>query len=528
LSKRALSLLSLFACLAAMLSFRTARAEGPLSFEGGWKQGALHEEYTVQQWLPGCGPAPVTGTTGGGDTVTIRQEGDELTFVGAGRVFQTNQCYDKLPTLARDAHSRDPSGRSWRTHCATPPSDPRRAIMNTLVVATTDTHIDVVETGQYYIKLNEGTCLAEVKRSQGYDLVQSPPPAPSATPSAPAPVATPATPTKPAACIPEGPARLEVRPSRKLMRPGETFAFRAVVTDASGCPTGTPTTWALADSADSNRGLTLERSRVTIAADAPEGTTELIASAANKSVRVTVQVASAAHYDDLLGKQGLGATGESDAAATALIAGGSIGGGDAKAEDGARKRKTIFVAIVGTLVGVLGIIAIVYVRRAGRAKRLEAEQVEHHAERVREIEDRKRLQAEAHAAQMRAHQESVERAKVAAARVSGTMFCPTCKREYPPPAGNFCPQDATRLVVLAENQNAALTPAGGVCPVCRRGFAPGVKVCPTDHEELVPYAAIVATAAVSAKGKICPTCGDRFEGAATFCGKDGTALVLLN
>jgi hypothetical protein len=167
---------------------------------------------------------------------------------------------------------------------------------------------------------------------------------------------------------------------------------------------------------------------------------------------------------------------------------------------------------------------------------MEREQEERHAERVREVEARKRAKADQHAAQMRAHVESVERAKaVAAARPArvapGTMVCPTCRREYPPPAGSFCSQDATKLVPVAEGNDAVLQPAGGVCPICKRGFAPGVKVCPTDREELVPYATVAASAtapAVQGKGKICPTCGDRFAGNATFCGKDGTALVLLN
>jgi hypothetical protein len=214
-----------------------------------------------------------------------------------------------------------------------------------------------------------------------------------------------------------------------------------------------------------------------------------------------------------------------------VIAGSSIGGSDAKGEDGARKRKTIFVAIVGTLVAVLGVLALMYSRRAKKAEVIEKASEERHQELVREAEDRKRAKLEAHAAQQRAHEESVLRVKRAAEAAVGTMLCPTCKREFAPPAGNFCPQDATRLVPLADADEATLAPAGGVCPICRRGFEPGVKVCPTDKEELLPYAAVAATATVSAqgsKGKICPTCGNRFEGAAAFCGKDGTALVLLN
>ena len=96
----------------------TARAEG--SLEGKWRQGPLREDFTVQQWLSGCGPAPASGSTGGGETVEIRAEGDELAFLGGGRVFRTNQCYDQLPNLTRDAHSRAASGRSWSTRCVTP------------------------------------------------------------------------------------------------------------------------------------------------------------------------------------------------------------------------------------------------------------------------------------------------------------------------------------------------------------------------------------------------------------------------
>lgn len=522
----------LFVSLAAaiaVLAVLPASAWADSPFDGKWKQGALHEEYTVQQWLPGCGPAPVSGNSGGGDIVSIREEGDELSIVGGGRVYKSNQCYDQLPTLARDAHSRDASGRTWRTRCSTPPADPRRALMQTLVAATSDTHIDVIETGRYEITLNEGRCIADVKRSRGFDLVSRDGVPTTPTASAPAPTpTTPPAPTPRQACTPGDPARLEVRPSRKLMRPGESFAFRAVVTDASGCPTPTPTTWALADP-EAARRLKLEpNGKVTIDDGAPEGTTELIATAAEKSVKVAVEVATAARYDDLLGKQGLNAAGENDAAATAVIAGSSIGGGDAKAEDSARRRKTIFVSIVGTLVVVLGILALVYSRRAKKAAALEQESEERHAELVREAEDRRRAKIDAHNAQQRAHEDSILQVKRAAQSAVGTMLCPTCKREFAPPAGNFCPQDATRLVPLVEGEAGTRAPSGGVCPICRRGFEPGVKVCPTDKEELVPYAAVAATATVSSKGKICPTCGGRFDGVAAFCGKDGTALVLLN
>ena len=138
-----------------MLAARPARADSP--FEGKWTQGPVKEEYTVLKWQKECDAPPVNGSSGGGESISIHAEGDELSFVGGGRVFKTNQCYDQMPTLARETHTRNPSGREWRTRCATPPNDPRHAVMNTLVVATSDSHIDIIETGRYESQLAGGS-----------------------------------------------------------------------------------------------------------------------------------------------------------------------------------------------------------------------------------------------------------------------------------------------------------------------------------------------------------------------------------
>ena len=61
---------------------RTAKAEP--HFDGRWKQSALSESYTVQSWLNACGEAPKSTTTGGGEIVTMRLEGDELSILGGG------------------------------------------------------------------------------------------------------------------------------------------------------------------------------------------------------------------------------------------------------------------------------------------------------------------------------------------------------------------------------------------------------------------------------------------------------------
>jgi hypothetical protein len=491
-------------------------------WDGQWKQTALREEFTVQQWLPGCGPAPSTHTTGGGETITITQEGDELSFVGGGRVFKSNQCYDDMPSLARESHSRDPSGKIWRTHCATPAGDPRRATMNTLVQVTSDAHIDLSETGRYEITLTDGKCTADIKRSRGFDLVKSTAPVASATATA---TAT-ATAPPPKVCAQVGePARLEVRPSKKLMKLGDTFMFNAVVLDGNGCATGTKTTWAV----ESGAGVTVDPGGlVTVASDAAEGSATIVATAAGKSAKVTVEVSSAAHYADLLASSGLNSSGESDVASTAVIASSSLGTKDAHSDDSKRvMRRNLFIGVIGGLTLILAIVAFVGFRRSKKAAALAREAEERHEERMFEHEQRQKKRAEEHAAQQRAHDESVKRAEaVKQKRVStnAQMECPSCRREYP--AGSqFCPHDGSKL----QPQSGSSAPLGNICPVCKRGYDAQTKVCPADGEELVPQAAFrAAQPAVKPRGKICPTCGGRFEGEAAFCGKDGTALVLLN
>ncbi len=531
------SCLLLAAVLCACL-FAAGRASAdPPAVGGQYKQGPLREDYTVQKWLSECGPAPVSGASGGGETVTIRQEGDELAFVGGGRTFYSNQCYDQMPTLTREAHSRDPSGKKWSTRCTTPPSDPRRAVINTLVVVTTDKHIDVVETGRYEITLKDGLCTADIKRSRGYDLVSAEAPvATTPTPQPAAPVAT--QPATSSACnAPGEPARLEVRPSRKLLRTGDAFSFRALVLDANGCATRTPTTWGLGDPAMGKKGLSLDPSgKVSVAPDATEGVYEIVAAAAGKSTRVSIEVVSPSRYDDLLAASGLNDAGESDLASIALIAGETLGGADAKAQDGSARRRTAFLAIVLSLSIGLAVVAIIGARRSRRAAAVEREAQEKHAERAREAEERRQQKRAKHEAAVKAHEESLANAaklaqeESAAAKPVARMLCPACRREYDGES-LYCPQDSNRLVPLNGPPDSLVGPPGSICPTCHRGFDPGVKVCPHDKEELVPYALYASRhppTAAPARGKICPTCGGRFDGNAAFCGKDGTALVLIN
>ncbi|MEZ4262065.1 MAG: zinc ribbon domain-containing protein [Polyangiaceae bacterium] len=522
--------------LAATLAPGDAGAE--LQIDGKWRQGALREDFTVQQWLSGCGPTPQSARSGGGEIITIRKEGDELAFVGGGRVFRTNQCYEVMPTLIRETHSRDASGKAWRTRCVTPAGDPRRALLQTLVVATTDTHIDVIETGRYEISLAEGHCVADVKRTRSFDLVVEKPAA--SLSAAPPPPATTEKPKPEPVCATVGEAaRLEVRPSRKLLKTSEKFAFRGAVVDEKGCSTGAPLTWKLAPGSE-KKGVTVDGAGVvTVSADAPEGTVEILASSTGKTTTVSVQVSEPAHYDDLLNKSGLNAEGENDAASIAIISSQSLGGGEARAEDGSKTRRMIFLGIVGVGLVALAVAAAFVMRRAKRAKEIERELDERHERRVQETLQRTEEKRRAHEAQEQAHRLSIEaraRAESERRRASAVappprepepeeppMACPTCKRDWP--GGTlFCPMDATKLVPQAELSDQPVS----MCPKCKRSYGAGTNVCPHDGEPVVPYAMGAVAAEPSRRGKICPTCGDRFDGTSDYCGKDGTALVMLN
>ena len=445
--------------------------------------------------MNGCGPPPQSSASGGGETVTLKLEGDELSIVGGGRVYRTNQCYDPMPTLSRESHQRDPSGKSWRTRCTTPANDPRKALLNTLVVATSDTHVDVIETGRYEIVIENGRCMADVKRTRTFDLVQEDAPAASVAPAPPPRVEKPA----PACGAPGEPSRLEVRPSQKLLRTGESFDFRAIVLDDAGCATRTATSWKVAPGSE-GKGVTVDASgKVTVAADAPEGKVELVATAAGKDARVTVEVVLPGNYDELLARSGLNASGENDAASVVAIGTQSIGAGESRVEDRSRTRRLTFIAIIGTVLAVLAAVGLVVFRRSRKAAELERDAEERHDERVRAVLERRRARADQHAAQQRAHEESLAAAKAAeSARVvtkpsvAEDKMCPTCGRAFPPDNA-FCPHDGASLVA-----------ATGAVPVAAIAKAPAKR------------------------GKICPTCGDRFDGGAEYCGKDGTQLVLIN
>jgi predicted amidophosphoribosyltransferase len=200
----------------------------------------------------------------------------------------------------------------------------------------------------------------------------------------------------------------------------------------------------------------------------------------------------------------------------------------------------LFIGVIASLALVLGVVAVFGARRARKAKLAEAHASERHAEKMRAYERQKAEREAQHAAQLKKHLEGIAIAQqqtaaaIARGLDTGPVFCPSCRKEYPPGTA-FCSVDSNRLISIRGHEALLGGPSGGICPVCQRGFNPGVKVCPDHGEELLPApvaggAAAPAQQAAAAprRGKICPKCGTHFDGKAAFCGQDGSPLVLVN
>ncbi|MFZ5896688.1 MAG: hypothetical protein ACOY0T_36870 [Myxococcota bacterium] len=475
------------------LSARASVAEAP-TLAGRWSASPLRSDWNVGDWGTACGPRPSGGGAAGGN-VEVTSSGTELAIAFPGRNFSTTECWEQFPGLTRTSHKS--GSRGWQTRCQTAPGDPRQATVVTTISAT-DNQIRFDETGQYQFVIQGQNCTASVRRTRVLTLVRrqgDPEPAPIASA---APAAQPERkPQREPRCATTGlPERLEVRPSRKLMRPGEEFTFRASVLDASNCPLGITPVWTVASG-----GASVQLSgqgKVVIPQSAPEAIARLQVTVADRSVAVEVEVVSRERYDALLKQGEFNAEGESSEAAIARIASSTIGARSGVGEDEAHTKKIAFVAVVGGLSLSLGMLGLLIVLRG-----------------------RRRAPAALGTGTQRL---SVPQPSAAAPRA--TKVCPTCREEYPSGA-EFCASDGNRLIALSPG--TAVGPTGGVCPVCGQGYDPGVEVCPKHQEPLVPALAVAQRRqAPTYTHKICPICGMQFPGDSQFCGKCGAALVPVN
>ncbi len=481
------------ACLLASLVWlvsQEAAAQSSPTLSGRWNASPLVASWSVAEWGSSCGPRPASANEGGG-VVTIAERGTELALSGLGRTWSTTTCWEQLPGVRVTSHSG--GTRGWRTVCQSGARDPRRATVTTAVSAT-DNQIRLVETGSYEFLIADQACRASVRRDRVFTLVQregDAAPVASVAPPDQSATAVPPEPTEPSRTIEPGcavkgpPRRLEVSPSSKLLRAGESYAFRTRVLDANGCRLDTPIGWRLEGQPP---GLTITPSGgIRVDAKAPEGEVQVVASASGKAVTVTVHVVSEARYKELLSRGSFDASGETRDVAVATIASGAVGTGRAVLEDAARRRRLVFVWTIGALALALAAAAVVMARR---------------------------------------RRSSTSGGTMPRAALGGSMHCPTCGEDFP--AGEqFCPTDGNRLVPTGAGSRDG-GPGGRLCPVCGHGYDPGVEECPIHHEPLQPRGVPRPGPVGEAGRKICPLCGTTFGPESQFCGNDGAALVPLN
>jgi hypothetical protein len=471
------------------LSSAWARADVP-TLAGTWTASPLSVSWQLGDWGKACGPAPGGGGEAGG-SVSIAQNGSELTIVGVGRTYTTGECWERYPGIQRISHSA--SARNFQNVCKTAAADPRQAKLVTTISAT-DSRINFDETGQYQFVIEGQNCTASVRRTRSYSLVSrlgdaEPAPAPSAASAAAKPA-----PRAARDCSDTGlPERLEVRPSRKLMRPGESFEFRTSVLDARGCPLPVTPTWRVIAGA-SVLSVTAP-GKITANPSAGESQATLEVTLGDRSVRVDVEIAAKERYDALLQARGLDESGESKEAAVLRVASESMGAREVVARDEAPGKTRWFVGIAGMCALVLGILGLLLVRRSRRVTEPP----------ISDAPSRPQAPAPS----------------------TGVKACPTCREEFAAEA-EFCPNDGNRLVAQA---TLGTGPGGSVCPVCGRGFNPGTQACPEHGEELVPasaYAPPKRLQTLFITRTICPVCGTQYTSETRFCGECGAAVVPVN
>jgi hypothetical protein len=345
----------------------SARADEPVSLAGRWQAGTLSTRWIVGDWGDSCGPRPSGGDEGAA-SVRIDESSGELVIIGGGRTYVTTSCWELYPGVRPVGHSESP--RAWKTTCKTAATDPRQATLVTSLNAN-DTSISFYESGQYQFIIKGQNCTASVGRYRTYTLVErdgasqaaaTPSASASASASAPPP------PRAESRCAHPGPVeKLEVRPLQKLLRAGEDFTFRASASDANGCPIYGKLAWAIESGATladlSAAGV------VHVHPDAAEGEVRLGASLEGRSTVVTIEVASTARYDALLRSGAFDNAGEAEQTAPVAVASQAIGAASAVAEDRARSRKELFVAIVAGVAGILALVGLWALRRSRRVAR---------------------------------------------------------------------------------------------------------------------------------------------------------------
>ena len=438
-----------------------SRAQSSVSLAGRWQADPMTVRWVIGDWGPACGPRP----SGGGDVggvVEIQLKGAELVISRPDGSYSTAQCWAMHPELERQSHAA--GGRSWATTCRTRSNDARQEVLQTNITATDDT-ISFRESGQYQFALQGQTCSASSGRWRTYRrLPEGSEMLPATGPATPPPVEVspelrevpreiprevpPDAPRRSATgnpCANPGPpARIEVRPARKLMRAGESFGFRAVVFDVRGCTLRTPVSWELSPP---GAAAQLEEGVLQIPAGAVDAQLGVVATAAHQSVSATVDVVSSDRYSALLASGNFTADGASIEAATATITEGSIGAQPARTEGAAPGRKWTFVGLVSFIALSFAMLGAFLLKRANRQRQAPVSPRPARVDPGTVVFSGQDQQPPPAAPTGEATRfEPVSQPAPVAPVVSAAMVCPICGTLYPTRDLRACPKDGAQLL----------------------------------------------------------------------------------
>jgi hypothetical protein len=224
-------------------------------------------------------------------------------------------------------------------------------------ISLNGTALDLEENGRYEVAIAGRQCVATVRRTRRFVLIQR-----DGAPSVPTIASVAERVPVPASCAQVGPiSRIEASPTYKLLRPGEQFSFRARLFDDKGCPVAQRVAWRLAKPHD---GAQLDpNGKLELASNAPEGEVQLSAQFGEHTVQLLVYVVSAQRYQELLSSPSFNGAGESESGSVKTFVPTVLGARTAAIDSAARRRRTVFVWAVAGLAALLGAAAVFVARR---------------------------------------------------------------------------------------------------------------------------------------------------------------------
>jgi hypothetical protein len=479
-------LIALALAAAAWLTASPSWAE----IDGRFEIKGQRVSVTIKTWGEDCGSRPRSYSTGGGKVIEVRHVGANLQ-IGSQR---TDRCWSRNPKIQRQRATV--GANRWFVVCETPAADPRFEHGEYTLDQVDENTLRFRDESRYDWRLEGDHCQATVVLTRTYARITEtgPEPEPPVAPRPPEPAKPPprepekTPPTKNICKGAPGPAvRLEVRPSRAQLAPGERICLKAVGRDAQGCPIPMEASWTKGRTGTTvaDAGGRLDGDGCYVAAGSlleAEGRVMIVATAGDHRAGATLTIRSP-DISDLIAaslEEGFEAPDDGELPQAAPARPGAVQGvGRTGVTSEGEPRSLLWAILAGAAVAalLLAVTAVVLLRR-------------------------RRPQA--------AIDEEIE------------AF--SQEPEPPAPEGGASPMGEA-----SPEGGASLKAENLICPQCRRGFEPGATVCPRDQTALVPYSAWresrkKAREAANEGPMVCPVCGSRHDPGTQFCLRDGTKL----